>query len=171
MSLFRTILFGVLLLGLVNCAKHEVMQAQLKPIHSFSGRILVMDISHRFQLELDWNGDEKQGELKLTHGLSGRIVNVQWLGQNILWHDNESALAWQPLSAEALSDMGVILPPWALARIFLADLPVSMHSKDGSTWQGLMDGQALKIVWGDQQQRVSISDTRKGRKVVVIFYD
>lgn len=128
-----------------------------------------MDPKHRFQVEMDWQANEEKGELRLTHALSGRVVHVIWQGEKMFWRDNEQILAWQPLSTAALREMGVILPPWTLAKVFLGDYPQTMHTKDGRLWKGRWDTVELEIRWASEQQRVVLVDFKHGKRAVVIF--
>lgn len=164
----RFIMLFLMLFSLTFCAKHE-MNAAFESKHDFSGRLLVMGASHRFQVEMDWAGDAGQGSIRLTHGMSGRIVDVRWQGRVMAWRDNQQSQAWQPLTEIDLQNMGVIFPPWVMARVFTGDLPDTMVSKDQRIWQGTMAGNELKIVWASAQQKVELTDIKNGRKAVVVF--
>jgi hypothetical protein len=159
----------VLLLLLASCAKHESLESAYTPITTFSGRLLVISPKHRFQVEIDWQADEKQGQLRLTHAVSGRVVNVQWQGKKMFWHDNAQMLNWQPLSQQALKDMGVILPPWMLAKIFLGKYPSTMQSKDNQVWKGTWAGNTMKIKWSNAYHRLELTDYKHGQRAVVII--
>jgi hypothetical protein len=159
----------LLLLTLAACAKHDAGQLSFLPITTFSGRLLVIDQKHRFQVEIDWQAEEKQGKLRLTHALSGRVVHVTWQDEKMFWHDNAQNISWEPLSRQALLDMGVILPPWVLAKVFLGDYPSTMHSKDNRLWKGRWGSNELKIKWASEQQRVELVDFKQGKRAVVIF--
>ncbi len=165
----KIIVGGLLLLILTACAKHHTAPVNFIPKTTFSGRLLVMDPKHRFQVEIDWQTNKKKGELRLTHALSGRVVHVTWQGKKMFWRDNEAMLAWQPLSEARLREMGVILPPWTLAKVFQGDYPQSMHSKDGRLWKGHWGAVELEIRWASEQQRVALVDFKRGNRAVVIF--
>jgi len=158
----------VLLLG--SCAKHGATPA-FEPITSFSGRILVFDVSHRYQLELDWLANEERGHLRLTHALSGRVMFVQWKGQEMFWRDNAQQLNWQTLTLQQLTDMGVILPPWTLAKVFLGQYPSTMRTKDDLIWKGTWNDSKLQIKWSKSYQRVELTDFQNGRKATVIIHE
>lgn len=171
MSWLKCIGLVCLLAVVSSCAKHETNQAGYEPIKSFSGRLLVLDPKHRFQVELDWLASEERGLLRLTHALSGRVVFVHWQGQNMYWRDNDKMLNWQGMSVAQLHEMGVLLPPWTLAKIFLGQYPDTMHSKDERLWKGEWDGHKLQIKWINHYKRVEITDFKRGRKAVVIIND
>ncbi|MDQ7005018.1 MAG: hypothetical protein Q9N67_08950 [Ghiorsea sp.] len=156
---------------LASCVRHVEMVAAYKPITSFSGRLLVFDQKHRFQVELDWLANEEKGMLRLTHALSGRVVFVRWQGQDMYWRDNDKMLNWQGMSVAQLHDMGVLLPPWTLAHIFLGKYPDTMQSKDERMWKGTWDGYKLQVKWGSDYKRVEITDFKRGRKAIVIIHD
>jgi len=161
---------GVLLaLMLVSCAKHDVTPSAFEPVSTFSGRLLVMDPKHRFQVELDWQANETKGTLRLTHALSGRMVFVQWQGKKMFWHDNNSDLSWSLLSEEELKDMGVIFPPWTLAKVFLGQYPSSMQSQNKQLWKGTWDEKNLQIKWSNNYRRVELTDFKRGQKAIVIM--
>ena len=163
-------LLGLLMLG--ACAKHVIEDRGSVPIEAFSGRLLVMATAKRFQVDIDWQGKEDNGSLRLTHASSGRIVDVIWENRSMLWRDNLNH-NWQPLTEQALSEMGVILPPWVLAKVFLGDLPNSMKTKDNFTWKGnwFYGGNKLdlKIRWSSDRKRVELVDMKHAKKAVVII--
>jgi len=128
-----------------------------------------MNQAHRFQVEIDWQGNAQQGTLRLTHAATGRIVDVSWQDETMLWRDNQSIPVWQPLSQEALFKMGVVLPPWTLAQAFAGQYPSSMHSKDQRTWRGAWGSLDLKIKWSTKQERVQLTDIKNGRQAIIIF--
>jgi len=156
---------------LTSCVKHEPLTTAYQPITTFSGRLLVISPKHRFQVEIDWQADDKHGQLRLTHALSGRVVNVEWQGKRMFWHDNAEVLNWQPLSEQALKDMGVIFPPWILAKIFLGQYPDTMQSKGKQMWQGTWSGHQLQIKWSNEYQRLELIDFKRGQKAVVIIHE
>ena len=151
------------------CVKHEQRQSDFKPVTNFSGRLLVMDQNHRFQVEVDWQGNEESGILRLTHAMSGRVIYVSWREQTMLWHDNDKTKVWQPLSEQALLDMGIILPPWVLVKVFAGEYPNTMHTKDHRLWKGVWGDRELTIKWASQQQRLELVDFKHGKRAVIIF--
>jgi len=161
----------LLLLSLVvsGCAKHDAVMPEFTPVMQFSGRVLVMTNAKRFQLELDWQADAYGGSMRLTHGMSGRVIDVVWRGKQMRWRDNHQDGHWRALTEEALKDMGIPMPPWQMAKVFQGTLPDTMTTKDYRTWQGRWLGVPLRIRWADQQQRVELLDMKQGWRVVVIF--
>ena len=163
-------LCGLLLLS--ACVKHTEEGQICTPIEPFSGRLLVMSTTKRFQVDIDWKGVEQKGELRLTHVSSGRIVDVLWEHESMFWHDNENA-DWSPLTEVELNDMGVILPPWILAKIFLGEMPNTMSTKNQLTWKGSWvhkkTNVELTVRWASDRKRVELVDIKHGRKVVVII--
>ncbi|MDX8384474.1 MAG: hypothetical protein R8M45_10360, partial [Ghiorsea sp.] len=105
-------LLMLLLLG--GCASQfsGQQEAVFEPFTSFSGRLLVMNPKHRLQFEVDWQGDEQQGDLRITHAVSGRIIYVKWQDEAMLMLDAQQSLVWHALSEVELLDIGVMLPPW-----------------------------------------------------------
>jgi len=152
------------------CVKHDVPIAELKPIAEFTGRLLVINQAHRYQMEIDWQADDKQGKLRLTHALTGQVVDVAWQEKTMLWRNSATHTTWQPLSVKQLKRYGIIFPPWVLRRIFLGEMPDTMKTKDGRLWQGMWsDDIHLMVRWSATQQRVEMVDMKHGRKAVVIF--
>jgi len=170
MKLLVSALCGLVLLS--ACVKHATVEQSLSPIEKFSGRLLVVSTAKRFQVEIDWLGQVQKGELRLTHAASGRIVDVTWEHESMLWRDNEH-MGWSPLSENELSDMGVILPPWMLAKIFLGEMPSTMITKDQRTWRGTWlynkSKLDLSIRWASDRKRVELTDLKHGKKAVVII--
>jgi hypothetical protein len=167
--------YGLQLLLLVllatSCAKHSDTQQKFEPITTFSGRLLVISPEKRFQVDVDWQGTSEKGKLRLTHGLSGRVVDVVWLGHSMRWRDSSQTQQWRDLPEKGLLDMGVLLPPWTLAKVFVRNMPRSMKAKGNNVWQGVWDAVPLKIKWLGGQRRVEISDMKHGRRAVVIFHE
>ncbi len=168
MSKLALILVAVLLAA---CVKNTEVLPAYEPITSFSGRLLVFDQKHRFQLELDWLANEDKGMLRLTHALSGHVVFVRWQGEDMYWRDNAKVLNWQGMSVSQLHEMGVLLPPWTLAKIFLGQYPRTMYSRDKLLWRGEWDGYPLQVKWVEGYKRVEIVDFKRGRKAVVLIHD
>jgi hypothetical protein len=170
----KLMLAGVLTLLFTACAPHvSPEQATLRPvftpIHAFSGRLLVISPKKKFQVEIDWEATENKGELRLTHGLSGRIVEVIWQNEAMLWRDTSVQEAWQTLQEQDLAEMGILLPPWDLAKVFTGDMPASMKQVKPLYWQGQWDEADLKVKWSETQQRLELMDLKRGQKAVVIF--
>jgi len=165
--------YGLQLLLLVlmatGCVKHSNTQQDFEPITTFSGRLLVVSPEKRFQVDVDWQGTSEKGQLRLTHGLSGRVVDVAWLGQRMRWRDSSQTQQWHELSEKGLLDMGVLLPPWILAKVFARKMPPSMKAKGNNVWQGVWGVVPLKIKWIGGQRRVEMTDMKHGRRAVVIF--
>jgi len=161
----------VLVLLATSCVKHSDTPHKFKPITAFSGRLLVISPEKRFQVDVDWQGVSEKGQLRLTHGLSGRVVDVVWLGRHMRWRDSSQSQQWRELKEKDLLDIGVLLPPWTLAKVFARHMPRSMQAKGNGVWQGVWDTVSLKIKWIDGQRRVEITDMKHGRRVVVIFHD
>lgn len=154
-----------------GCVKHTNTPQNFKPMTTFSGRLLVISPEKRFQVDVDWQGRPEQGSLRLTHGLSGKIVDVTWQGEHMRWRDSSQSKQWYDLSEKGLLDMGVLLPPWTLAKVFMGDMPLSMKAKGKGVWQGDWGGAFLKVKWIDGQRRVEITDMKHGRRAVVIFHE
>jgi len=159
----------LLVLMFASCVKHDATTEVFEPISTFSGRLLVLDPKHRFQVELDWQSNEDKGTLRLTHALSGRMVFLQWQDKRMFWHDNNSTLNWSSMSEEKLKDMGVILPPWTLAKVFMGQYPSSMKTKDHQLWKGTWGDNALQIKWSNHYHRVELTDFNRGQKAIVII--
>ncbi len=171
MIISKRVSIYVLLLFLVSCVKHDASSPLFVPVSQFTGRLLVMDHSQRFQVEVDWKGDERQGNLRLTHALSGRIVDIIWLEKEMVWRDNRQSASWRMLSEKGLVEMGIAFPPWTLARVFTGKVPQTMKTTDNRNWKGSWEGRELRIRWASNQQRVELSEIKTGRKAVVVFND
>jgi len=128
-----------------------------------------MNPAHRWQFEVDWQGDEAQGDLRITHGLSGRVVYVKWVQQSMTMLDSSQSALWRPLSQASLLEMGVMLPPWTLARVFLGDLPSTMHSQDKHTWQGSWGEAKLRLRWSNSFHKLELLEMKHGRRLVLLF--
>lgn len=169
MKRVRLVILCLLPFILGACVKQNTVVEKFTPVSAFSGRILVMSQSHRFQLAVDWKSRGEQGEMRLTHGSSGRIVDIVWRNKKMRWRDNAQSVLWADLSEQALIEMGVILPPWLLANIFLGEMPDTMVTEDNRAWKGTWAENRLSVRWASKQQKVDLLDIKHGRRVVVVF--
>ena len=149
--------------------KHVDRLATFNPVHAFSGRLLVMTNTQRFQTEIDWRASDSKGALKLTHASSGKIVELMWQRKEMRWRDSSRTSLWQPVQKEKLEEMGILLAPWQLHRVFTGKLPATMETHDMRNWKGNWDGEKISVQWASAQQKVEISDFSRGSRIVVMF--
>lgn len=165
-----TLLAAVLLLG--GCATHRpTTEAQgIGPYTDFSARLIVIDSARRWQVSVQWNGTPEQGEARILHAASNRIVRIAWQGDRIMLLDNLAPdRGWAPISEQQLQAHGIILPPGQIARILSGNMPPELVRKKNGEWEGKLSGTLLHIRWIGQAQRVELTDVTHGRKAILII--
>ncbi|MDQ6975289.1 MAG: hypothetical protein Q9M22_01855 [Mariprofundaceae bacterium] len=140
------------------------------PYHDFSARLLVMEPKHRWQVMLRWVGDEQSGYARLTHGASGRVLQIRWQGKNTALLDNQQLPAyWRPISQKELAKRGLIVSPSILAAILHNHIPVELRYKHDGKWKGYGSWRGITMFWQPDRHSLSLSDISKGREVRIII--
>jgi len=168
----RAINIALISLLLAGCVTSRQLQEQstIGPFTQFSGRLIIIDSAHRWQVLIDWNGTPESGSARLTHGASNRIVNIQWRQDRIRLQDNlDPARQWRNVSADELQKQGIILPPAAIARILSGDMPASLSSKHQNEWEGAIGDTSVRIRWFPDSKRLELTDVSHGRKAILII--
>ncbi len=144
--------------------------ASIGPYTQFSGRLIVMEPKHRWQVTVQWRGDPDSGTVRLTHAATQRIVELAWEGELLRIRDNQQAGDhWQVITQEKLATHGIILPPQQLAGILTGHIPPSFTEKESGEWEGKINGSFLKMKWLASQHRLELMDISQGRKATLII--
>lgn len=168
----RAINIALISLLLAGCVTSWQLQEQstIGPFTQFSGRLIIIDSAHRWQVLIDWNGTPESGSARLTHAASNRIISIQWRQDSIRLQDNlDPARQWRSVSADALQKHGVILPPKEIARILSGDMPDSLSSKHQNEWEGDIADTHVRIRWFPDSRRLELMDVSHGRKAILII--
>lgn len=172
--------FGILciaaLLQLGGCAT----TSQYKPVESaaaisigpypaFSGRLIVIEPTKRWQVLLKWQADRPElGWLRITHAVTGTVVELRWQGEAMQIRDNREP-DWRQIGLEQLSKHGIVIPPQALAAILLGHMPARFKQKDEQTWESRESGSLIRLRWQPQARKLTMTDMIHGRKATLII--
>lgn len=163
------LMLTLLVAGCVT-TKRDISPASIGPFTTFSGRLIVIEPTRRWQVIVDWNGTPEKGDVRLTHAASNRIVLVKWDDEKTLILDNsDQSRSWRSISGEALAEKGIILPPRQLARILSGEMPAELIEKQHGEWEGRIDNSFLRIKWFDEKQRLELIDVTHGRTATLII--
>ncbi len=156
--------------GCTTISKPLVPAISIGPFNEFSGRLIVIEPTRRWQVLVDWDGTPEKGVVRLTHAASNRIVKVAWNGETMQILDNaDRSHHWKVVNKQMLFDQGIILPPTQLARILSGYMPEGMTEKRVGEWEGRLDDSFLRIKWIENQQRLTLTDMTHGRTAILII--
>ncbi|MDX8406175.1 MAG: lipoprotein insertase outer membrane protein LolB [Mariprofundus sp.] len=146
-----------------------LMQAasSIGPYSLFSGRLIVIEPSRRWQVQIDWNAPTAdQGRLRLTHAASNTIIEFRWQGVSMRVRDNHNS-NWRAISADQLAEHGIVLPPQQLARILKGKMPATFQQTGPGQWQS--NDHSVRLHWHNDSQRLVMTDIKHGRKATLII--
>ncbi len=142
------------------------------PYDAFNARLLVMEPEHRWQVMLRWSGQAHQGEARLNHAASGRVLRIRWQDQFIAVLDNRvKPVGWRGITAEDMAKRGLVIPPSQLAAIFHNHIPREFHYIGKGQWKGSGIFQGVRMLWKPSRQQLTISDIAHGREARFIILD
>jgi hypothetical protein len=165
---------GVILLTLLMSAcatieRHETVSS-IGPYQNFTGRLIVIEPTRRWQAIIHWDGQPDRGQVRLIHAASNRIVLISWEGEQIHMRDNQSpAEGWKLIDNRQLRSMGIILPPQQLAMILNGRIPHALKEQKPNLWKGKIDGALVILKWIDARKRLEITDMTHGREAILII--
>jgi hypothetical protein len=165
---------GIILLTLLMSAcatieRHEIISS-IGPYQNFTGRLIVIEPSRRWQAIIHWDGQPDRGQVRLIHAASNRIVLVSWENKQMRMTDNQSPVEGGKLiDNRQLRSMGIILPPQQLAMILNGRIPHSLKEQKPNLWRGKIDGTLVLLKWIDTRKRLEITDITHGRKAILII--
>ncbi|MDQ7010700.1 MAG: hypothetical protein Q9M29_02655 [Mariprofundaceae bacterium] len=140
---------------------------------AFTGRLIVINASKRWQVVINWRASTPEhGWLRLTHAASGRIIEIEWTGGAMRLRDNQAASpSWRPVSSDELATHGIVLTPRTLATILLGTMPPNLKSRQRHIWEGRYGGSVMRLQWSATAKRLTITDINHGRKAILIIQD
>jgi len=140
------------------------------PFNTFTGRLIVIEPTRRWQVLVNWDGTPDNGIVRLTHAATNRIVQVAWDHEAMQIRDNaDRSHQWKSVSKQTLYENGIILPPQQLAQILSGQMPDGIVEKRGGEWEGRIDGSFLRIKWLDEQRRLELIDMTHGRTAILMI--
>ena len=168
-GIFALLIFTLLTSGCATTKPHEPATS-IGPFNTFTGRLIVIEPTRRWQVIVDWTGTPAEGIVRLTHAATNRIVQVAWDHEAMQIRDNaDHSHQWRNVSKQTLSENGIILPPHQMAQILSGDMPVELVEKRDGEWEGRIDDSFIRIKWLDEQQRLELIDMTHGRTAILII--
>lgn len=170
----RPLLPLLMLAWLAGCAVQRPPTTEpvgIGPYPSFSGRLIVMQPTRRWQVEVDWKADTPtQGWLRLTHAASGRIIELTWHQDTMLLSDNrDPAHPDRPVSEAELAGYGIVLPPSELAEILLGRMPSQFRATGPGRWEMHRGNDLIRIVWDAAARRLTLTDMTHGDRAILLI--
>ncbi len=163
------ILLTLLMSACATIERHEAVSS-IGPYQNFTGRLIVIEPTRRWQAIIHWDGQPDKGQIRLTHAASNRIVLVSWEGERIRMIDNQNpADGWKLIDNRQLQSTGIILPPQQLAMILNGTVPHFLKEQKPNLWRGKIDGTLVLLKWIDTRKRLEITDMTHGRKAILMI--
>ncbi len=139
------------------------------PYASFSGRLIVFDPSRRWQVSIDWQATQVHtGKLRLTHALSGTVVDFRWADNRMQVRDDKAPY-WRSIQQHELTELGIVLPPTQLASILLNQTPEHFHQIKTDTWESMDSGSPIRLRWQKKLHTLTINDVKQHRTARLII--
>ncbi len=176
LPMYFSILCMAAILALSGCTStslHKpavsVTPASIGPYPSFSGRLIVIEPTKRWQVSLQWQAPKpEQGWLRISHAATGTVVELRWHGNAMQIRDNQRPV-WRHIELEELSEHGIIIPPHELAAILLGRIPAHFRQKGRQVWESRQSGYLIRLYWQKELHKLTITDMKHGRKAVLII--
>jgi outer membrane biogenesis lipoprotein LolB len=176
LSMYFSILCMAAILTLSGCTTTSLHKpavsaapASIGPYPSFSGRLIVIEPTKRWQVSLKWQASKpEQGWLRIMHAATGTVVELRWHGNAMQIRDNQQP-AWRQIELEKLSEHGIIIPPHELAAILLGRMPAHFRQKSGQIWESRESGYLVRLRWQKELRKLTITDMKHGRKAVLMI--
>jgi len=154
-------------------AQQQTMSKQqssaIGPYSNFSGRLIVIDPSRRWQVSVDWQADKAEsGKLRLSHAFSSTVVDFRWTDAYMEIRDSKFPY-WRHIEQQELTEHGIMLPPIQLASILLGNIPSHFHEKKQNTWESMDSGDLIRLHWQAESRKLTISDLKHGRIAKLII--
>ena len=163
------LLLSVLISACATVKPHDTTSGTAS-YQQFSGRLIVIEPTRRWQVMIQWDGTPERGLARLTHAASNRIIQLSWLHERIQMLDNQGATQqWQNITTQKLASNGIILPPQKLAMILSGNPPETLIRKNNGEWEGKIDGAFLRVRWSNENHRLELTDVTHGRRAILII--
>ncbi|MDX8395571.1 MAG: hypothetical protein R8K22_04060 [Mariprofundaceae bacterium] len=164
------LLVGILIGACATTPSSTSSFTNIGPYTDFTGRLLVIEPSRRWQVMIQWKGDPKQGWTRLTHAASGRIIELQWHNQQMQKRDNQGHSSdWHPITQTQLTQDGIILSPQHLAQVLSGKVPTVFKYKQDGIWEGHLHQGFIRIRWQANSRRLTMTDITHGRTATLII--
>ncbi|MDQ6982334.1 MAG: lipoprotein insertase outer membrane protein LolB, partial [Mariprofundus sp.] len=145
----------------------SVTPTSIGPYSTFSGRLIVIESTKRWQVSLKWQASRaEQGWLRITHAATGTVVELRWQSKTMQIRDNQQPV-WRHIELEKLSEHGIIIPPHELAAILLGQMPAHFRQKSEQVWETRQSGYLIRLRWQQELRKLTITDMKHGRIAVL----
>jgi len=159
---------------LAGCASNHratsvAEQASIGPYPAFTGRLIVMEPTKRWQVLLTWRASTPdRGWLRITHAATNTVIEMRWRGDTMELRDNRQP-AWQPVGRAKLAEHGIVIAPRELATFLLGQVPAQFHNISTNRWESRRDGAPIRLQWMPQSRKLTMSDLKHGRRAILII--
>ena len=157
---------------LSGCAKQGSVTdspAIIGPYTNFSGRLIVMEPTRRWQVIMQWHADKPdRGNVRLSHAATGTVVEFRWAGRQMQVRDSNAWL-WKEINAEQLGSHGIVIPPQQLAAILLGNIPSHFTEKKTDLWESINNDHAIRLQWFADARKLVMTDIKHGRQAILII--
>ncbi len=160
----------VLTVFLAACAKAPPETGR-KSYAEFSARLMVIEPARRWQVLVDWrNNGKDRGWLRLTHALTGRIVELRWQERHLWLRDNQAAgTDWREINLNYLASYGIPLFPTDVARFLRGSAPDDFTRTGENMWAGKRLNSLIRVRWNQLRRILKITDIRNGKIAILII--
>jgi hypothetical protein len=134
----------------------------------FRTHMIVLEPTARWQATVDWQAkDAGNGMARLTHIVSGRIVELRWRQDKVWLRDNQTDSGdWHRIPARQLIRHGVSLLPGDVILFLNGQTPPDFtHDPEGG-WQGQRFDRDVHVTWNAERKRLTIIDG-SGRRMLL----
>ncbi len=169
--LFSPALLILLTLLATGCTKKIDTDSAISigPYTEFSGRLIVIEPKRRWQVIVNWKAPSPEsGWLRLTHAVTGTVVEFRWL-HGLMEVRNNNSVQWNNIDQQQLSAQGIVLPPQQLASLLLGKMPAHFKQKKKAVWESKASGSLIRIEWDTEKQRLIMTDILHGRRATLII--
>ncbi|MDX8412232.1 MAG: hypothetical protein R8K46_10255 [Mariprofundaceae bacterium] len=155
------------LLTLAACAGAPPFDSADAPLR-FRTHLIVLEPEARWQATVDWRAkDADNGLARLTHIVSGRIVELRWRQGNLWLRDNQTdSCDWHRIPARQLIRHGISLLPGDVILLLNGQTPPDFTPNPAGGWQGQRFDKNIHVTWNAERKRLTIIDD-EGRRMLL----
>jgi len=163
--------WGVILIILLTSCVKAPPEISSRSYDEFSARLMVMEPAHRWQVLVNWHSNGKDGGwLRLTHALTGRIVELRWQQKRLWLRDNRAAdTTWREIDLDLLASYGIPLFPMDVTRFLRGTAPDDFTRTGESMWTGKRLNSLIRVKWNPRGRVLRISDIKNGKIAILII--
>ncbi len=132
---------------------------------------MVMEPNHIWQAMLYWQAKQPdEGEIRIVHAMSGRIVELTWQHDRMWLRDNQARNPkWRRISKKELVSRGLLISPRELSEFLSGRVPSGFQPKGSDRWIVRRSNRHVRVEWNAQKKRLVFSDIQHGRKATLVI--